>query len=155
MTTRILAALLATCALPALAQVETRTITVSNGVAETHPVADGIDAMQACFDRETDGGLGRSAPTGRARSATTSTRPRRYARALRRWWSPPPRPSLASSPPWASSTCPSSSPTRREADAILDGEVGQMISERMEAHGLVNLAWWENGFRNLTNSCAP
>ena len=46
-TSRTLAALLATCAaLPAVAQVETRTITVSNGVAETHPVANGIEAMQ-------------------------------------------------------------------------------------------------------------
>jgi tripartite ATP-independent transporter DctP family solute receptor len=43
----------------------------------------------------------------------------------------------------------------QEADAILDGEFGQMISGKMEASGLVNLAFWENGFRNLTNSVRP
>jgi tripartite ATP-independent transporter DctP family solute receptor len=43
----------------------------------------------------------------------------------------------------------------QEADAILDGEFGQYISDRMPQHGLVNLAYWENGFRNLTNSQRP
>jgi hypothetical protein len=38
---------------------------------------------------------------------------------------------------------------------VLDGEFGQMISDKMEPHGLVNLAFWENGFRNLTNSVRP
>jgi len=38
------------------------------------------------------------------------------------------------------------------ADAILDGPIGQEISDLMPAKGLYNLAWWENGFRQLTNS---
>ena len=55
MRTTILTTLMLTAAWPALAQVETRTITISNGVAETHPVANGVQAMQACFDERTDG----------------------------------------------------------------------------------------------------
>ena len=39
-----------------------------------------------------------------------------------------------------------------EADAILDGEVGDWLNEKLEAKGIVNLAWNENGFRELTNS---
>lgn len=39
-----------------------------------------------------------------------------------------------------------------EADAVLDGEFGAWMSAKLPAVGLVNLAWWENGFRNLTNS---
>jgi tripartite ATP-independent transporter DctP family solute receptor len=42
-----------------------------------------------------------------------------------------------------------------EADAVLDGTVGQNLSEKMSANGLVNLAYWENGFRNMTNSRRP
>jgi tripartite ATP-independent transporter DctP family solute receptor len=43
----------------------------------------------------------------------------------------------------------------KEADAILDGEFGKYISDKLPAVGLVNLAYWENGFRNLTNSRKP
>lgn len=40
----------------------------------------------------------------------------------------------------------------KEADALLDGPLGQQLLARLDAIGLVGLAYWENGFRNLTNS---
>ena len=43
----------------------------------------------------------------------------------------------------------------KEADAILDGPVGQKVLEKLPEHGLVGLGYWENGFRNLTNSKHP
>lgn len=43
----------------------------------------------------------------------------------------------------------------KEADAILDGPVGQKIMDRLQDKGLVGLAYWENGFRNMTNSKRP
>jgi tripartite ATP-independent transporter DctP family solute receptor len=43
----------------------------------------------------------------------------------------------------------------READAVLDGPVGQKVMDRLPAGGLVGLVYWENGFRNLTNSKRP
>jgi tripartite ATP-independent transporter DctP family solute receptor len=43
----------------------------------------------------------------------------------------------------------------KEADAVLDGEFGEYMNGLLEEVGLVNLAYWENGFRNLTNSRAP
>jgi tripartite ATP-independent transporter DctP family solute receptor len=43
----------------------------------------------------------------------------------------------------------------KEADAVLDGPAGQYFNKKLEAAGLVNLAYWENGFRNLTNSKHP
>jgi TRAP-type transport system periplasmic protein len=43
----------------------------------------------------------------------------------------------------------------KEADAVLDGAFGKYISEKLPSVGLVNLAYWENGFRNLTNSRKP
>lgn len=42
-----------------------------------------------------------------------------------------------------------------EADAVLDGNAGDWINDKIPAAGLVNLAWWENGFRHATNSKRP
>ena len=43
----------------------------------------------------------------------------------------------------------------KEADQLLDGPVGDKIRARLQEKGLVGLAYWENGFRNLTNSKRP
>jgi tripartite ATP-independent transporter DctP family solute receptor len=40
----------------------------------------------------------------------------------------------------------------KEADALLDGPIGDKIRNKLQEKGLVGLAYWENGFRNLTNS---
>ncbi|BDT71704.1 hypothetical protein os4_12320 [Comamonadaceae bacterium OS-4] len=40
----------------------------------------------------------------------------------------------------------------KEADAMLDGPVGDKIRNKLQEKGLVGLVYWENGFRNLTNS---
>lgn len=42
-----------------------------------------------------------------------------------------------------------------EADAILDGPVGQQVLDSLKGEGLVGLVYWENGFRNLTNAKRP
>ena len=42
-----------------------------------------------------------------------------------------------------------------EADAILDGPIGQRLLDMLPAKGLVGLAYWENGFFNATNSKRP
>ena len=43
----------------------------------------------------------------------------------------------------------------KEADALLDGPVGQKVIAKLPEKGLVGLTYWENGFRNLTNSKRP
>lgn len=40
----------------------------------------------------------------------------------------------------------------KEADAVLDGPVGQKLLDKLQEKGLVGLVYWENGFRNLTNN---
>lgn len=45
--------------------------------------------------------------------------------------------------------------TEEEADAVLDGPLGQKLLEKLPEHGLIGLSYWENGFRNLTNSKHP
>jgi tripartite ATP-independent transporter DctP family solute receptor len=43
----------------------------------------------------------------------------------------------------------------KEADALLDGPIGQKVMDKLKDKGLVGLVYWENGFRNLTNSKRP
>jgi len=154
MRTTILTTLMLTAAWPALAQVETRTITISNGVAETHPVANGVQAMQACFDERTDGAWTLSAhwsaSLGNDLDATQALRSGTQEMVVTST-----SPLVGIEPALGVFDLPFLFANEQEADAVLDGEFGQMISAKMEPHGLVNLAYWENGFRNLTNSVRP
>lgn len=40
----------------------------------------------------------------------------------------------------------------KEADAVVDGPFGQKLHARLADKGIVGLAYWELGFRNITNS---
>jgi tripartite ATP-independent transporter DctP family solute receptor len=43
----------------------------------------------------------------------------------------------------------------READAVVDGPFGRSLHAKLEAKGIVGLAYWELGFREITNSRRP
>jgi tripartite ATP-independent transporter DctP family solute receptor len=43
----------------------------------------------------------------------------------------------------------------KEADALLDGPFGKKLMEKLPERGLVGFGFWENGFRNVTNSKRP
>lgn len=43
----------------------------------------------------------------------------------------------------------------QEADAVTDGPFGKKLLEKLQAKNLVGLAYWELGFRNVTNSKRP
>jgi len=43
----------------------------------------------------------------------------------------------------------------KEAEAVVDGPFGQMMHQKLEPKGIVGLAYWELGFRNITNSRRP
>jgi len=45
--------------------------------------------------------------------------------------------------------------TPQEADAVVDGAFGKAMHQKLEAKGIVGLAYWELGFRNITNSRRP
>lgn len=42
--------------------------------------------------------------------------------------------------------------SEQEADALLDGPVGTQLLELAQPKGMVGLCYWENGFRQVTNS---
>jgi tripartite ATP-independent transporter DctP family solute receptor len=43
----------------------------------------------------------------------------------------------------------------READAVVDGSFGRMMLGKLDEKGIHGLAYWELGFRNITNSRRP
>jgi tripartite ATP-independent transporter DctP family solute receptor len=43
----------------------------------------------------------------------------------------------------------------QEADALLDGPFGQKLLTKLPEKGLIGLAFWENGFRQVTNGRRP
>jgi len=47
---------------------------------------------------------------------------------------------------------PFSFQSEAQADAVLDGAFGRQLLQRLPAAGLVGLAFWENGFRHISNS---
>ncbi|HEV7255765.1 MAG TPA: TRAP transporter substrate-binding protein [Mesorhizobium sp.] len=136
---------------PAMAQIQDRTIRVSNGVAETHPVGNGVKAMTECATEKSGGKLKLQAfwsgALGGDLDATQALRSGTQEMVIT---STSPLAGIA--PELGVFDLPFLFNNEQEADAILDGEFGQFISEKMPEYGLVNLAYWENGFRNLTNS---
>jgi tripartite ATP-independent transporter DctP family solute receptor len=141
-------------AVPAVAEVSTRTITMSNGVAETHPVGNGVEAMRACMTEKTGGKWTLNAfwsgALGNDLDATQALRSGTQEMVITST-----SPLVGIEPALGVFDLPFLFSNAEEADAVLDGEFGTMMSEKMTASGLVNLAWWENGFRNLTNSLRP
>jgi tripartite ATP-independent transporter DctP family solute receptor len=45
--------------------------------------------------------------------------------------------------------------TEQEADAVLDSAFGQKLLDKLPEKGLIGLGYWENGFRQTTNSRRP
>ena len=50
---------------------------------------------------------------------------------------------------------PFSFASEKQADAVLDGPFGQGLLAKLPEKDLIGLAFWENGFRNVTNSKRP
>ena len=138
----------------ASAQFAERTIKLTNGVNEDHPVGQGVKKMQEVLAAKTGGKMKIAAFWGGAAGGDLQA-----TQALRAGTQ--------------EMVCTSSSPlvgivkelgvfdlpflfaNEKEADAVLDGPAGQYFNKKLEEAGLVNLAYWENGFRNLTNSKRP
>ena len=135
----------------AMAQFADRTIKFTNGVNEDHPVGVGVKKMQEVLAAKTGGKMKINAFWGGSAGGDLQA-----TQALRAGTQ--------------EMVCTSSSPlvgivkelgvfdlpflfaNEKEADAVLDGPAGKYFNAKLEAAGLVNLAYWENGFRNLTNS---
>ncbi len=45
--------------------------------------------------------------------------------------------------------------TEQQADALLDGPLGQALLDTLPPKGMIGLGYWENGFRHTTNNRKP
>ncbi|TJZ90871.1 DctP family TRAP transporter solute-binding subunit [Paracoccus gahaiensis] len=139
---------------PALAEFTERTFRVSNGINEDHPVATGMAAMQECLDEQTGGMMQMQGFWGGALGgdlqATQAVRS-----GLQEAVVTSSSPLVGMVPALGVFDLPFLFRTPEEAYAVMDGPFGDSLNEQLDAVGLVNLAYWENGFRNMSNSQRP
>jgi TRAP-type transport system periplasmic protein len=141
-------------AAPAFAEFTERNIRVSNGINADHPVGNGIAAMQKCLDEKSGGKLKLTAFWGGALGGDLQA-----TQALRSGVQEAvvtsSSPLVGIDPALGVFDLPFLFANAEEAYKVLDGKFGEMMNTKLEAVGLVNLAYWENGFRNLSNSVRP
>lgn len=146
-----LAACLGFATTEAQAQFSERTIRVSNGINADHPVGNGVTKFNACLADKTGGKVKLQAFWGSALGddlkATQSLRSGTLEMVITST-----SPLVGIVPALGAFDLPFLFNNAQEADAVLDGAFGDYMSGLMPEVGLVNLSYWENGFRNLTNS---
>ena len=139
---------------PAMAEFQDRTFRVSNGINEDHPVNTGMKAMQACLDDATGGKMQMQGFWGGALGgdlqATQAVRS-----GLQEAVVTSSSPLVGMVPALGVFDLPFLFRTPEEAYAVMDGPFGETLNEKLDAVGLVNLGYWENGFRNMSNSQRP
>ena len=152
--TCIAASLGLTLAMPASAEFKNRNIRLSNGLTADHPVGDGVKAFNTCLDEKSDGKMKITAywseSLGSDIQATQALRSGTQEAVITSS-----SPLVGLVPALGVFDLPFLFANEQEADQVVDGASGDAINERLAEHGLVNLAYWENGFRQLTNSKRP
>ncbi|MBB4018441.1 tripartite ATP-independent transporter DctP family solute receptor [Chelatococcus caeni] len=138
----------------AQAEFKERTFRVSNGVSKEHPMGNGLAAMGACTLEKTGGKMKIQAywdgALGNDLTATQSVRTGSLEMVLT---STAPLTSIV--PELGVFDLPFLFNNEQEADQVLDGKAGEWFAAKLPAAGVINLAWWENGFRHTTNSRRP
>ncbi|MGO4670126.1 TRAP transporter substrate-binding protein [Bosea sp. 2RAB26] len=138
----------------AAAQFKERTIKLSAAVPQDHPFGAGAAALAACVTEKSGGKLKIqsfwNAQLGSDQQAVQAVRSGTLDIVVAST-----SPLVGLVPQLGAFDLPFLFANEKEADAVLDGPVGQKISERLLGVGLVNLSYWENGFRNMTNSRHP
>ena len=136
------------------AQYQERTLRLGAATPKDHPMMQGVATMTQCTAAKTggkmkvqgfsDGVLGHDAQmvsaarTGTLELVNSSSSP------------------MASiAPELGVFDLPFLLSNTKEADMLFDGKVGEWFNAKMPPIGLVNLTWWENGFRHSTNSKRP
>jgi len=141
-------------AMSANAEFKTRNIRLSNGLAQTHPVGNGVKVFDACVQEKSGGKMKITAfwssALGDDLQATQALRSGVQEAVITSS-----SPLVGLVPALGVFDLPFLFANEKEADTVVDGDFGKFINEKLDAVGLVNLAYWENGFRNLSNSKKP
>lgn len=152
----IAVAMAATVGLGGLARAEfqDRTLRISNTVTEVHAVGAGIKKMQQCLLDKSGGKMkvqafwsGSLGSDGQATQALRAGTLEMVTTATSSLVGIAPKAGVFDLPYLVDND--------EQAYALLDGKVGEEINKELEAAGLVNLGYWENGFRHVTMSNNP
>jgi len=151
-----IAALGVAAALPASAagDFKSRNIRLSNGLAQEHPVGNGVKVFNQCLQEKSGGKMKITAywssSLGDDMQATQALRSGTQEAVITSS-----SPLVGLVPALGVFDLPFLFSNEKEADTIMDGDFGDFINSKLDAVGVVNLAYWENGFRNLSNSKHP
>ncbi len=153
----VAAALGCAMAAPALAaegDFKNRNIRLSNGLAADHPVGNGVKAFNECVQEKSGGKMKITAfwssSLGDDMQATQALRSGTQEAVITSS-----SPLVGLVPALGVFDLPFLFANEKEADAVVDGEFGDFINQKLDAAGVINLAYWENGFRNMSNSKLP
>ncbi|MFC0471128.1 TRAP transporter substrate-binding protein [Halalkalibacter kiskunsagensis] len=135
-------------------QVEQKTIRAGIGLNDSHPQYKGLLKFKELVEERTDGAIEvqtyHSGQLGDDRTMTEGLQLGSQEVTI-----PSTAPIANFVPEFSVFDFPFLFPSEEVADTVLDGEVGQKFLDMLPDQNLVGLAYWENGFRDLTNSVRP
>ncbi|MDR1936061.1 MAG: TRAP transporter substrate-binding protein [Candidatus Accumulibacter sp.] len=130
---------------------ETRTIKVGIGLNEQSPQYTGLLKFKELVEKESGGrfkvDLFANAQLGDDTKMMTSLRAGTLEMTC-----PSTAPIAGLDKKWMVFDLPFLFPNEEVADKVLDGPFGQKYLESLPSQGIIGMAFWENGFRQLTNS---
>jgi tripartite ATP-independent transporter DctP family solute receptor len=139
---------------PAESAIKERTIKAGIGLNEDHPQGQGLKKFAEIVEQKSGGKM--KVQTFFAASLGDDIKMTEALKAgTQEITIPSSSPLVGMVPEFAMFDFPFLFNNEQEADAVLDGPVGQKLLDMLPEHGVVGLAYWENGFRNLTNSKKP
>ncbi len=130
---------------------ESKTIRAGIGLNDQHPQYKGLVKFKEIVEEKTDGAITvetyHSGQLGDDRTMTEALQLGSQEVTI-----PSTAPLANFVPEFSVFDFPFLFPNEEVADKVLDGEVGQKFLKKLEDQDLMGLAYWENGFRNVTNS---
>jgi tripartite ATP-independent transporter DctP family solute receptor len=144
----------ATSAQPAASGIQERTIKAGIGLNEDHPEGQGLKKFAELVSQKS-GGKWKVQPFYAAQLGDDKKMTEALQGGLQEITIPSTSPLVGMIKEFGIFDFPFVFNNEKEAHAVLDGPVGKKLLEKLPEHNLIGLGYWENGFRNLTNSKHP
>lgn len=135
-------------------EIQERTINAGIGNAEVNPQGQGLNKFKELVEEKSDGKIKVNvyfdATLGDDMKMTEALQAGTQEITI-----PSTSPLVGILPEFGAFDLPFVFDTAEEVDTILDGEIGQQLMDKLPDLGLVGLGYWENGFRQISNSKGP
>ncbi|MCM3387036.1 TRAP transporter substrate-binding protein [Ureibacillus chungkukjangi] len=138
---------------PASSDGEARTLRISLGLNDQHPLYKGSEKFKEIVESQTDSlkiEIYHSGQIADDRSAIEMLQFGTLDITI-----PSSAPFVPFVPEYGVFDLPFTLTDTEMVDSVLQGEFGKNLAAKVESQGVVQLAWWENGFRQLTNNSKP